>query len=170
MLCGIKSPDGVICSFGGHPAVDSQFYRNEGGPFANEVEYNECLISDLVGTSIIPDMLCTQMRTDHEIVLTHGDLHAINIMVRAGEGVVAVINWELAGFYSEYHDLLQPFRPAGWQCGYYKELLNILSQRYDAEFVVDQIVHVEQTLITGTGAQYRQHISNLKAENNLFAQ
>ena len=139
-LCAIKSPGGVICFFGGRPAVDARFYRNEGGPFANDAEYNEFLISDLVGTSIIPDMIRTQMRTDHEIVLTHGDLHVINIMVRSGEGVVAIIDWELAGFYPEYHDLLQPFRPADWQCGYYKELLNIFPQHYDAEFVVDQIL------------------------------
>ncbi|KAL2023880.1 hypothetical protein VTK56DRAFT_657 [Thermocarpiscus australiensis] len=139
-LRAIKSPDGVICSFGGRPAVDSRLFLHEGGPFANEAAYNEFLISDLTGHSIVQDMIRTQMRTDHEIVLTHGDLHAINIMVRPGAGVVAIIDWELAGYYPEYVDLLKPFRPANWACGYYRELLNVFPQRYDAEFVVDQVL------------------------------
>lgn len=72
------------------------------GPFADEAAYNELLISDLAGHSIVPDMIRTQMRTDHDIVLTHGDLHAINIMVQPEVGVVAIIDWELAGYYPEY--------------------------------------------------------------------
>ncbi|KAK4247486.1 putative kinase [Corynascus novoguineensis] len=140
-LRAIKSPDGVICSFGGRPAVDSRFFYLEGGPFADEAAYNDFLVSDLVGHSSVRDMIRSQMREDHEIVLTHGDLHAINILARPGVGVVAIIDWELAGFYPEYLDLVRPFRPADWTCGYYKELLNIFPQRYDAEWVVEMVLH-----------------------------
>jgi aminoglycoside phosphotransferase (APT) family kinase protein len=136
-LRAMKSPDGTICSFCGRPAVDCRRYRNEGGPFANEAAYNDFLVSDLVGASNVRDMIRTQMRDDHEIVLSHGDLHGVNIMVRPRVGVVVIIDWELAGFYPEYHDLLKPFHPVARECGYYRELLNIFPQRYDAEFVVD---------------------------------
>ncbi|KAK3939229.1 putative kinase [Diplogelasinospora grovesii] len=139
-LRAIKSPDGIICSFGGRPAVDSRLFFHEGGPFANEAAYNDFLVSDLTGHSSVRDMIRTQMRADHEIVLSHGDLHAINIMARPGVGVVGIVDWELAGYYPEYLDLLKLFRPAIWECGYYKELLNIFPQRYDAEFVVDMVL------------------------------
>lgn len=140
-LRAIKSPDGVICSFGGRPAVDSRFFYLEGGPFADEAAYNDFLVSDLAGHSSVRDMIRSQMREDHKIVLTHGDLHAVNILARPGVGVVAIIDWELAGFYPEYLDLVRPFRSADWNCGYYKELLNIFPQRYDAEWLVEMVLH-----------------------------
>jgi hypothetical protein len=78
-LRAIKSPDGVICSFGGRPAIDVRFRYPEGGPFADEAAFNDFLVSDLIGDlhgdESIRSMIRSQMRHDHEIVLTHGDLH-----------------------------------------------------------------------------------------------
>ncbi|KAL2125921.1 hypothetical protein VTI74DRAFT_2245 [Chaetomium olivicolor] len=137
-LRAIKSPDGVIGSFGASPAVDTgRFFYFEGGPFADEAAFNDFLVSDLAGHTRVRDMIRGQMREDHEIVLTHGDLHAINIMAWPGVGVVAIIDWELAGFYPEYVDLVRLYRYADWTCGYYSELLNIFPQRYDAEWVLE---------------------------------
>ncbi len=140
-LRAIKSPDGAICSFGGRPAVDSRFFYLEGGPFASEAAYNDFLVSDLNGYASLPGMIRSQMRDDHDIVLTHGDLHSVNIMARPGVGVVGIIDWELAGFYREYLELVRPFYPADTTCGYYEELLNIFPQRYDAEWVIDMVLH-----------------------------
>ncbi|KAL2173124.1 kinase-like domain-containing protein [Thermothelomyces heterothallicus CBS 202.75] len=138
-LRAIKSPDGVICSFGGRPAIDTgRFYPLEGGPFADEAAFNDFLLTGLAERSPnVPGIIRGQMREDHEIVLTHGDLHGINIIVRPGVGVAAIIDWELAGFYPEYVDLAKLFSYADWTCGYYHELLNIFPQRYDAECVVE---------------------------------
>ncbi|AEO63933.1 uncharacterized protein THITE_2141916 [Thermothielavioides terrestris NRRL 8126] len=122
-LRALKSPDGVICSFGGRPAA-----------------FNDFLVSDIVGHAKVRDMIRSQMRADHEIVLTHGDLHGINILVRPGIGVVAIVDWELAGYYPEYLDLLRLFRTPDWSCGYYSALLDIFPKSYDAEFVVDQAI------------------------------
>lgn len=61
--------------------------------------------------------------------------------MRPGVGVVAIIDWELAGFYPEYLELVRSFYPIDWTCGYYKELLNIFPQRYDAEWVVKMVLH-----------------------------
>lgn len=140
-LRALKSPNGLICSFGGRPVIDARrrsSYR--GGPFTNEAAYNDFLVSDLIGPSKIHDIIRRQMRADHEIVLSHGDLHDINIMVRPGVGVVAIIDWEKAGYYPEYVDLLTPLRTTQWSSGYYEELLNIFPQQYDAEFMVDQVL------------------------------
>jgi aminoglycoside phosphotransferase len=140
-LRAIKSPDGLICSFGGRPVLDARRWSSyKGGPFANEDAYNDFLVSDLIGPAKIRDMIRGQMRADHKIVLSHGDLHDINIMVRPGAGVVAIIDWEKAGYYPEYLDLLTPLRTAQWTCGYYTELFNIFPQHYDAEFMVDQVL------------------------------
>jgi len=83
-------------------------------------------------------MLRGQLRSDHDIVLTHGDLHDINIMARPGVGVVAIVDWELAGYYPEYHELIKPLRAPDWRSGFDEQLFSIFPKRYDAEFVVDQ--------------------------------
>jgi hypothetical protein len=139
-LRAFKSPGGAICAFGGRPAVDSRFFRHEGGPFADEAAYNDFLVADLHEPGV-RDMIRSQMRDSHEIVLTHGDLHAINILARPAVGVVAIIDWELAGFYPEYLDLVRPYRAAYWECGYYKELRSIFPQHYDAEWLVEMVLH-----------------------------
>lgn len=43
-LRAIKSPDGVICTFGGRPAVDSRLSLHEGGPLSNESDNNDFLV------------------------------------------------------------------------------------------------------------------------------
>ncbi|KAK4242730.1 putative kinase [Achaetomium macrosporum] len=104
----IRSQDGAICSFGGRSAVDARFLYVESGRSPLRPS-NDFLVSDMLD--------------DHEIVLTHSDLHACNIT--------------LAGFYPESLELVRPFRGAGWTNGFYKELLNIFPQRYDAEWLVE---------------------------------
>lgn len=42
------------------------------------------------------------MSDDNRFVLTHGDLVPRNILVREGGHVVAIVDWEMAGFYPEY--------------------------------------------------------------------
>lgn len=85
-------------------------------------------------------MIRMQIHTSHEIILSHGDLQPIDIMVRPKEGVVVIIDLELAGHYPEFCDPMKGFRGASFQCGYYEELLNIVPQRNDAKFVVDTLL------------------------------
>jgi aminoglycoside phosphotransferase (APT) family kinase protein len=61
-------------------------------------------------------MIRSAMRDDHRLVMTHGDLHPRNIMVKwegdenEGDGygrekkirVTALVDWELSGWYPEY--------------------------------------------------------------------
>ncbi len=84
-------------------------------------------------------MIYSQLRTDYEIVLTHGDMHPSNIIVRDG-CIVALIDWENAGFYPEYFELIKLLRGPNWQVGYYYALLDIFPRRYDAEYLVDQFI------------------------------
>ncbi|KAI0406625.1 kinase-like protein [Xylaria palmicola] len=130
-----------IGGFGRTAAVESRRFSSEGGPFDTEAEWNEFLLEGVVSSFpvILRDMLSTQLRTDHEIVLTHGDLHPSNIIVRDGR-VVAIIDWERAGFYPEYLEFLRALRSPNWRVGYYSALLDIFPCRYDAEFLADQFL------------------------------
>ncbi|SPQ27121.1 81c509fc-c53d-4c7b-a85a-e31d40a780a4 [Thermothielavioides terrestris] len=109
-----------IGAFGRGPAVDSRHFAFEGGPFATEAEWNDFLLEGLVKTCppVMRSMVHSQLRTDHDIVLTHGDLVATNILVRDGH-IVALIDWERAGFYPEYLEMVKPLRGPNWRIGYY---------------------------------------------------
>ncbi|KAI1423781.1 kinase-like protein [Xylaria sp. FL1777] len=128
-----------IGGFGRRPAIDERRFSDEGGPFESEAEWNDFMLEG----SPFPEMLVSvargQLRNDHEIVLTHGDLHPCNIIVRDGR-IAAIIDWELAGFYPEYHAMVKPLRNAQWYIGYYPALPDIFLRRYDAEYVVDQFI------------------------------
>ena len=48
----------------------------------------------------------------HAIVLTHGDMSPRNIIVQ-GTKVVALLDWEMAGYYPEYWEYTKAlYRPA----------------------------------------------------------
>ncbi|GAW20300.1 hypothetical protein ANO14919_098020 [Xylariales sp. No.14919] len=130
-----------IGGLGRTPAVDERRFFDEGGPFESEAEWNDFLLGGAKGAcpEILQSMLRSQLRTDHEIVFTHGDLHSCNIMVRDGR-IVAILDWENAGFYPEYHELVKPLRSPRWRVGYYNALPDIFLRRYDAEYIVDQFL------------------------------
>ncbi|KAI0902920.1 hypothetical protein F4823DRAFT_620566 [Ustulina deusta] len=130
-----------IGGFGRTPAVDERLSFEEGGPFECEAEWNDFLLEGLIRSCppILRSMIYSQLRTDYEIVLTHGDMHPSNIIVRDG-CIVALIDWENAGFYPEYFELIKLLRGPNWQVGYYYALLDIFPRRYDAEYLVDQFI------------------------------
>ncbi|KAF3025145.1 hypothetical protein E8E14_014714 [Neopestalotiopsis sp. 37M] len=121
----------------GGPAIDRHMINScQGGPFTCEAEYNDFLLDGL--HSHCPDAvrrICqSQLRTDHKITFTHGDLHGTNILVRDG-CIVALLDWELAGFYPEYVEYIGALAGASWTVGYYNALLDIFPCRYDAEYL-----------------------------------
>ena len=125
----------------GGPAMDGRLLLREGGPFATEAEWNDFLLSNLMTQcpDVLKSMVHSQMRTDHDIVLTHGDLVGINIIVRDGR-IAAIIDWERAGFYPEYRELIKPLRGPNWKVGYYSALLDIFPCRYEPEYLIDQFI------------------------------
>lgn len=114
-------PDqGYIGSVGHQRRCDGMFitagpeHPNINGPFTNENEMNEGMLSRLAETE--PPSSIRLFRTilsnlsKHRIVLTHADLQARNILVkRGGEGTedhgkmkLTIIDWEYSGWYPEY--------------------------------------------------------------------
>ncbi|KAG6365486.1 hypothetical protein INS49_007097 [Diaporthe citri] len=104
-LRGLKGS--FIGSFDGGPAVDSRLFVNEGGPFRTVAEHIDFVLSDpprnWPGAAPMHNMVRSQMRTDYDVVFTHGDLKSINILVQ-GSRITAIIDWGYAGYYPEYLD------------------------------------------------------------------
>lgn len=100
------------------------------GPFDNERDFNDWRISTHDWQGRISPRLAElfrttrmQMRNDHKIVFTHGDLHLQNILVDIRGSnpddahVVALIDWEMSGWMPEYWEpikMMHGQRDADW--------------------------------------------------------
>lgn len=118
----IKGPfvgciDGTACE-------DNIFTDLSYGPYENEDQFNEGIVRALKGCrqGSWVDLVCEMVRTfkDHEIVFTHGDFAPRNILVQ-GTKVVAVLDWEMSGFYPEYWEYVKALWRPTWQSGWVKE-------------------------------------------------
>lgn len=130
-----------IGGFENGPAIDGRRFTHEGGPFATEAEWNDFLLSNLLTQcpDVLQSVVRSQMRTDHDIVLTHGDLVGMNIIVRDGR-IASIVDWERAGFYPEYYELIKLLRGPNWRVGYYKALFDFFPCRYEPEYLIDQFI------------------------------
>lgn len=95
------------------------------GPFASEDDFNQGIVKaikdaqphDWVGFTC--DILLEVME-GHETVMTHNDLDPRNILVR-GSDIVALLDWELSGFYPEYWEYCKAMRRPDWESGWVKD-------------------------------------------------
>lgn len=76
------------------------------GPFKDEVGFNQGVVKALKKDRPYTwvDLNCEvflEVTKGHEIVLTHNDFNPRNILVQ-GSKVVAILDWELSGYYPEY--------------------------------------------------------------------
>ncbi|KAI1948751.1 hypothetical protein LOZ12_003625 [Ophidiomyces ophidiicola] len=90
------------------------------GPYKTEEELNNGIVRalqlsisdtwvDRVGRMVKPI-------PSHEIVFSHADLSPQNIIVR-GDKVLALLDWEMAGFYPAYWDYIKALYRPDWQIG-----------------------------------------------------
>jgi hypothetical protein len=57
---------------------------------------------------------------NHDIILTHGDFAPRNVLIR-GTKVVAILGWELTGYYPEYWEYLKALRRPPWESEWNKD-------------------------------------------------
>jgi tRNA A-37 threonylcarbamoyl transferase component Bud32 len=109
----IGSIDGTACE-------DPVFCAELGGfgPYKTQDEFNDGLIRamKLSQESSWVDQIAKFIKAmpQHEVVLTHSDFSPRNIIVR-GDEVVAIIDWEMAGFYPEYWEYVKALYHPEWQ-------------------------------------------------------
>jgi aminoglycoside phosphotransferase len=80
-------------------------------------------------------LLLSGLKEDHRIVLTHGDLHPRNIIVRGFE-VTGIIDWELGGWYPEYWDYVKGLNHCRGCENWYQQLAYITGE-YKYEWAMD---------------------------------
>lgn len=110
-LRGIAAPPGVgVSNIDGGPIFDHRLPRKSSwGPFATIQDFHRELRSGIHAGDIQDDASSPGvkgMASFHEQawqspVFTHGDLSALNILVR-GDRVVGIVDWETAGWYPPY--------------------------------------------------------------------
>ncbi|KAI1273332.1 kinase-like protein [Xylaria sp. FL0933] len=126
---------------------DDHFFdddRGGYGPFVNEEQFNSGIIKALKqGRSHYTDVVMTcdiirEIWKGHEIVFTHNDFAPRNILVQ-GSKVVAILDWELAGYYPDYWEYCKALRRPDWHSGWIKEraLDKILQRSAQAKHYFD---------------------------------
>ncbi|OAA59559.1 Protein kinase-like domain protein [Niveomyces insectorum RCEF 264] len=96
----------------GDPLRDLRAHFPHAGPACrDEAAFNAYLLSDFHPQTAKPirAAFARRLRTDHRVVLTHGDLAPRNVLVKDGT-VVALIDWEEAGWYPEYWEYVKFFQ------------------------------------------------------------
>lgn len=98
--------------FDGQGVIVPSMMARSGGPFSTMRTFHDWLVRPprrIEEQSIHWHQITTQLGADYPIVFTHGDISARNIMVRKGR-VVALLDWERAGWYPAYWDYVFAMR------------------------------------------------------------
>ncbi|KAH3953589.1 hypothetical protein HBI24_120970 [Parastagonospora nodorum] len=132
----------LIGSCAGGKARDCRRYTDySGGPFKDETEFNSSFYFDLLENTPSPirRALHQQIRNDHRIVFSHGDIAQHNILVKDGE-ITGLLDWENAGWYPEHWDYIKFFeRPCKHRS--WKDSANdIFPEVYDNELAYHQAI------------------------------
>ncbi|KAK8147405.1 hypothetical protein G3M48_001655 [Beauveria asiatica] len=78
------------------------------------------------------------LSNDYPIVFTHGDIAARNITVRDGH-LVALFDWEFAGWYPEYVFSIRGSDNIDWET-LGEHVPCLFSTRYDLEYILIQVI------------------------------
>ncbi|KAF9802222.1 hypothetical protein IEO21_09927 [Rhodonia placenta] len=141
-LRALKSPHGpAVCGLNGAATIDSRVSTYPIGPFANESAFNDGLI-DAAEPYLCEEILAdvrSRMRDDHRIMFTHADLAPRNILVRGGT-IVAVVDWEEAGWYPEHWEFVRAMyfpmarpRDEAWM----RAIRDFIPGDYEKDWLVD---------------------------------
>jgi hypothetical protein len=120
-------------------AFDSRMLTIEGGPFETEEEFNQFLLSDTRGPQYLHDIASRSLRTDHEIVFTHGNFAPRNIIIKDGR-VVGILYWEMAGWYPEHWEFLQTLAGPALRNDWYAYLEYIHPKSYEPEYIANKFL------------------------------
>jgi Ser/Thr protein kinase RdoA (MazF antagonist) len=111
-----------------------------GGPFDTVADLHHWLVRPprrLEKQSMYFHQITTQLGADYPVVFTHGDLAAWNILVRDGH-VVAILDWEFAGWYPAYWDYVLAMRGldnVDWET-LGSHVPSLFAKRYDLEYIL----------------------------------
>ena len=127
--------------------------RSEYGPYPDEDAFRQGMAKSLrtcdgdsTWTEVVIGFV-NAMPKGRGIVLTHGDLVPRNILVRDGN-VVAIVDWEMAGFYPEYWEYAKAHLFADYEHAWMRErVLDQILTPFRLELGV--LLHVRQVYRDG---------------------
>lgn len=108
-----------------------------GGPFDTEREFNDWILDDLMPGLPAPlEYRAKRALVDgHEIVFTHADFSARNILVDENCRVIAVLDWESSGWYPEWWEYFTAYMDGSRCKGWDTYLCYTLPLRFDREII-----------------------------------
>lgn len=119
-LSELRNVSGTVIGSVTGTACRDQFFEDQDdlyGPYATETELHEGLTKAMrsVQSNAWVEMVsgCIRSLPSHEIVLTHSDLAPRNILVKDSK-VVAILDWELAGYYPAYWEYVKAYYLPSW--------------------------------------------------------
>lgn len=124
----------------GQSAVVPSVMTRLGGPFRTMSDFHDWLANPTrrqIAQSVYWHQITTQLGADYPIVFTHGDIAARNIMIRDGR-IVAILDWEFAGWYPEYWEYVFAMRGldnVDWET-LGQHLPSLFAKRYDLEYIL----------------------------------
>ncbi|KAK1768748.1 kinase-like domain-containing protein [Phialemonium atrogriseum] len=124
----------------GQGVVVPSIMTRSGGPFGTLTEFHDWLVQPphrLQAQSMYWHQITTQLGAEYPIVFTHADIAARNIMVRDGR-IVALLDWEFAGWYPEYWEYVFALRGMDnidWET-LGRHLPSLFAKRYDLEYIL----------------------------------
>lgn len=151
LLRAIPKPFSGFAFGTGHPprCIDVRRYvRESTEQVTTESEFNRFLVKmDPTRSSPLLDLGFRSLREDHEIVMTHGDLHPRNIMVsRQGDESIkleAILDWEASGWYPAYweyvktlHTICAAEKTLDWCLSLPTEAIGF----WGAEYAIDRLI------------------------------
>ncbi|KAI0202604.1 kinase-like domain-containing protein [Astrocystis sublimbata] len=128
----------------GQGVVVPSIMMRSGGPFDDLAAFHEWLVRPpkrSKSQSIYWGQITTQLKAEFSIVFTHGDIAARNIIVSDGK-IVALLDWEFAGWYPEYWDYvftLNGLDNQDWET-LGLSVPSLFSQRYDLEYILIRFI------------------------------
>lgn len=133
---------GMICSPDGSACWDERLKSQRCGPFVDERAFNNFRLSLLdrflwePGAREQIDNIRMRLRDNHRVVFTHGDLGVRNVLVDDRNNIVALIDWEMAGWMPEYWEYIKTVH-GRWEDEEWVALAREIAPPYDEEMEVD---------------------------------
>lgn len=145
---------GRIGPLDGAPCWDERLKSQPCGPFPSERDFNQFRLNLLDGFRWEENALKSiraieeNLREDHRILFTHGDLGVRNVLVNRRGEVVAIIDWEMSGWMPEYWEYIKAVH-GRWEDEEWLSYAGIIAPPYDTEMAVD-----DQFIIVNGGAPF----------------
>lgn len=128
----------------GQGVVVPSIITRSGGPFGTVAELHDWLVQPpkrLQEQSIYWHQITTQLGAEYPIVFTHGDIASRNIIIYEGR-IVALLDWEFAGWYPEYWEYVFALRGMDnidWET-LGRQIPSLFAKRYDLEYILLEFI------------------------------